>query len=276
MSNKPFGLSIAITAKDEREYLNRLLNRLYSFDYGDIMVEIVVQLDSSYSKWQGIEDNLVRIRAINTMENITVPDLTVVNFPFAGDFSAMKNNLNSQCKYAWIFQLDADEYPSDALLASVLHLITYGNSDDQVEAVAIARLNRVVGLTKEHAQKWGWNLTHAATVVGHPPLLNEAIEPDEFAPWAKRYAELYSENGATALLGSTYHLFVDSLLVNWPDFQTRLYRNQEHIKWANKVHERLTTDKLLALTDDVKLGCYIVHDKDITRQEKQNALYEQL
>lgn len=275
-NKKRFGLSIAITAKDERCYLNRLINRLNSYDFGDIMVEIVVQLDSTYSKCQGMEDNLLKIYQLNQMENITIPDFKVVQYPFMGDFSDIKNHLNSECQYSWIFQLDADEYPSDALMASILHLIVYGNSDDQVDAIAMARLNRVVGLTEDHARQWGWNITHAPTVVGHSPLLNEAIEPDTTYPPHAAYAKLYEKVGGTALLGNSYNLFVDSVLVNWPDMQTRLYRNRGDIKWVNRVHEKLNTDKVLSTTDNVQLGCYLVHDKEIDRQVKQNQLYDTL
>ena len=63
--------------------------------------------------------------------------------------------------------------------------------------------------------------------------------------------------------------------VNWPDYQTRIYRNNSDIKWKNKVHEvidgyiQYTT---LPAVDELAL----IHPKTIERQEKQNSYYETL
>lgn len=67
---------------------------------------------------------------------------------------------------------------------------------------------------------------------------------------------------------------VDNLnRVNWPDYQLRLYKNSKKIKWEGKVHERpvgwSVGSHLPIETDDFAL----MHIKDITRQERQNALY---
>jgi len=63
--------------------------------------------------------------------------------------------------------------------------------------------------------------------------------------------------------------------VNWPDYQTRIYRNVPEIKWVNKVHERLEGHKQFAylpMEEDYSL----YHPKTIERQEKQNSYYETL
>jgi len=63
--------------------------------------------------------------------------------------------------------------------------------------------------------------------------------------------------------------------VNWPDFQTRIYRNTPEIKWINKVHERLDGHKQFAyLPMEEEWSLY--HPKTIERQEKQNDYYETL
>lgn len=61
--------------------------------------------------------------------------------------------------------------------------------------------------------------------------------------------------------------------VNWPDYQWRLYKNAKHIKWENRVHERLVGFKALATLPD-KPEYALDHYKTIERQEKQNALYD--
>jgi hypothetical protein len=60
--------------------------------------------------------------------------------------------------------------------------------------------------------------------------------------------------------------------VNWPDYQTRIYRNAPHIKWKSKVHEFIdgyTQYTTLPAVDELAL----IHPKTIERQEKQNAYY---
>jgi hypothetical protein len=63
--------------------------------------------------------------------------------------------------------------------------------------------------------------------------------------------------------------------VNWPDYQTRIYRNNSEIKWKNKVHEHIDGYKqytVLPAVDELAL----IHPKTIERQEKQNAYYNTL
>lgn len=61
--------------------------------------------------------------------------------------------------------------------------------------------------------------------------------------------------------------------INWPDYQTRIYRNKNEIVWKNKVHERLSGYNSYAnLPDDDAHFC-LFHNKTIDRQEKQNNFY---
>ena len=63
--------------------------------------------------------------------------------------------------------------------------------------------------------------------------------------------------------------------VNWPDYQSRIYRNNLEIKWKNKVHEVIEGYKqytTLPAVDELAL----IHPKTIERQEKQNAYYQTL
>ena len=63
--------------------------------------------------------------------------------------------------------------------------------------------------------------------------------------------------------------------VNWPDYQSRIYRNSPEIKWENKVHEKIIGFKqytTLPAVDELAL----IHPKTIERQEKQNAYYQTL
>ena len=60
--------------------------------------------------------------------------------------------------------------------------------------------------------------------------------------------------------------------INWPDFQSRIYRNSPEIKWTNRVHERIEGYKeYVILPTDPDYALF--HVKKIDRQEKQNEYY---
>jgi len=61
--------------------------------------------------------------------------------------------------------------------------------------------------------------------------------------------------------------------VNWPDYQTRIYKNTEDVTWMNKVHERITGYNTFSnFPSEERWSLY--HHKQIDRQEKQNEFYE--
>jgi glycosyltransferase involved in cell wall biosynthesis len=63
--------------------------------------------------------------------------------------------------------------------------------------------------------------------------------------------------------------------VNFPDYQSRLYKRKNEIVWKNKVHERIFGYQKYSNFPAEPLFC-IKHDKDIKRQELQNSYYETL
>lgn len=60
--------------------------------------------------------------------------------------------------------------------------------------------------------------------------------------------------------------------INFPDYQTRIYRRSENIRWSGKVHEQLTGAKTYTLIPAEDQYC-LVHKKSIDRQERQNNYY---
>jgi hypothetical protein len=63
--------------------------------------------------------------------------------------------------------------------------------------------------------------------------------------------------------------------INFPDYQWRIYRNTNQIKWENKVHEVLTGYETVSHLPTDSEFC-LLHEKTIERQEKQNNYYETL
>ena len=75
--------------------------------------------------------------------------------------------------------------------------------------------------------------------------------------WANRWGWRVTENG----------------WVNYPDYQSRVFRNSPDIRWQNKVHERIFGAKTYAhLPPHEELSLY--HPKTIEKQIKQNEFYE--
>ena len=61
--------------------------------------------------------------------------------------------------------------------------------------------------------------------------------------------------------------------VNWPDYQGRIWRNRQNIRWKNPVHEVLEGYKEHTYLPAEEEFCFY-HPKDIDRQEKQNEFYD--
>jgi glycosyltransferase involved in cell wall biosynthesis len=67
----------------------------------------------------------------------------------------------------------------------------------------------------------------------------------------------------------------DNNWVNWPDYQTRIYKNTKDVTWMNKVHEKITGYSTFSnFPAEEQWSLY--HPKEIKRQEKQNEFYNTL
>ena len=63
--------------------------------------------------------------------------------------------------------------------------------------------------------------------------------------------------------------------INYPDYQARVYRNCDYIKWIKPVHEIISGAKTQSHLPPVEeLSLY--HHKKIDKQEKQNELYAKI
>ena len=63
--------------------------------------------------------------------------------------------------------------------------------------------------------------------------------------------------------------------VNFPDQQSRIYKNSPDIYWSGKVHERIVGYKQHAPLPNLEEWC-LYHPKTIERQEKQNEFYSKI
>ena len=123
-------ISYAITVCNEIDELTKLLNFLQLHIREED--EIVIQYD---------KDNATK----------QVKDyLKIVN----KDFATFKNNLKENCTKDYIFQIDADEIPHEALIEYLPQVL----ETNPVDVVFVPRVNKVEGITDHHIFKWGWRV----------------------------------------------------------------------------------------------------------------------
>jgi len=63
--------------------------------------------------------------------------------------------------------------------------------------------------------------------------------------------------------------------VNFPDWQMRLYRNCDWVKWDGLLHSKIDGHKTYVFLPTEELFC-IIHPKEIDRQIAQNNLYDKI
>ena len=62
-------------------------------------------------------------------------------------------------------------------------------------------------------------------------------------------------------------------IINYSDYQSRICKNIDEIKWLGKVHERLIGGKNITYLPE---RYDLIHPKTIERQEKQNEMYSKI
>jgi glycosyltransferase involved in cell wall biosynthesis len=209
-------ISYLITCHNETDTLARLLERLINNRYKD---DEIVILDD-YSDNPKTKEILAQ----------AAPRVKILQHKLDNNYGAHKNYGNENCSGDWVFQIDADEMPSETLIFNLREII---ETNLNVELIYVPRINDFRGVTPEIAKNWGWKLTPS------PSCQNR-------------------------------------LVINWPDFQSRLYKRvPERIKWDRRLHEKITGHNEYAfLPSDEDLALY--HDKTIETQIKTNLRYNQL
>ena len=243
-------LSWCITVCNELLEITKLLNFLQLYISPDD--EIVIQYDET-----GVTDEVLSyLKIADKMEE----RLKVIGFPLNNDFSSFKNNLTKYATKDYICQLDADEIPHEnfvELLGQVLET-------NKVDLVFIPRINTVDGITEDHVKKWGWTITKLESQVGEKTLF---LDTEEYK-YLKKLGYIIEER-------MDGYVKYYKPIVNFPDYQTRVYKRTDDIEWRNKVHERITGYNNFSNLPAKEEWC-IYHHKNIKKQESQNEYYETL
>ena len=135
------------------------------------------------------------------------------------NYGAQKNFGIESCRGEWIFQLDGDEYPSDALLEHIELVIKQNDVND---VIWLPRCNYFTGVTQADIDMWGWRMV---------------------------------EN-----------------MVNFPDYQSRLYKRKPNIRYRKRLHERVEGyDNYTIIPPQKEYS--IIHEKTIEKQRESNDRY---
>ena len=138
-------ISYAIPVCNELVELERLLNFLVKHKRQED--EITVLYDS--------ENGSKAVEEFLRSSSVNKADFVWYSNPLNKDFAQQKNYLTKMCSGDWVFLIDADEYPDEYLCTGLPWMI---ENNPDVDAYWVSRINTVKGLTKEHIQKWGWNV----------------------------------------------------------------------------------------------------------------------
>jgi len=196
-------LSYLVTCHNETDSLEKLLSKL--IEYKKDNHEIVLLDDYS--------DNPETLEIIQKFKD----KINFQQHKLDKNYGNHKNYGIELCKGEWIFQLDADEVPTDGLLENI-DLIIESNSKNEV--LWLPRLNYFIGVTDLDVMTWGWQLNDG--------------------------------------------------MINFPDYQSRLYQNLPHIRYERRLHEKVEGFKSYVFIPPQK-DYAIIHEKTIEKQRETNV-----
>jgi hypothetical protein len=138
-------ISYAVTVCNEIEEVKRLLDILFKNISKDDEVVVLVDTKNGTPEVE------------NYISSLTgTPNFKWAGVLFNNDFASFKNKLKSLCTKDFIFQIDADETISEFMMEILPQVL---NANPDLECASVPRINTVEGLTQEHINKWGWNVS---------------------------------------------------------------------------------------------------------------------
>lgn len=102
---------------------------------------------------------------------------------FDGDFAAHKNHLNSLCKGTHIFNIDADEIPSAALIEQLPDIIK-----NEFDVCYIPRVNLLPGVSRRELQKLGFGMNEFGAI-NWPDMQGRIYRNDPAIKWVGKVHE---------------------------------------------------------------------------------------
>lgn len=136
-------ISYAICCCTENKELDKLLDHLYKYidendeviivvdqnNFNDEVIDICKKYEKQYSNFKWYWNSLNK------------------------NFAQHKNYLNECCNGDWIFNIDPDEIPNEFLIKNLKTII---QSNPDIEAYRIPRINIVENISDEYIKQMGW------------------------------------------------------------------------------------------------------------------------
>jgi hypothetical protein len=245
-------ISYAITVCNEIKEIQTLLN--FIIQHKQPQDEICVLLDKPKASVDLI-DILYKFSSNN--------HILLKESEFNEDFSEWKNKLNNMCTGNFIFNIDADEIPHLHLLKNIHSIIS---KNPELDLLTVPRINTVENIGLSHIKRWGWGISKLDSFIEEKEFnFNNPSDKDE-------YLLLREYN---LILEGEHILKYYKPIINYPDYQNRIFKNSPEIKWVGKVHESIKGFKTFAYLPPIE-EYSLYHHKNIERQKKQNELYNTL
>ena len=189
-------ISYAITVCNELEEVKRLVTFLHHNKREQD--EIVVLADSPKMS-QELQDQLYRYSSANWIK--------LIESKFEGHFADWKNKFFKVCSGDYIFQIDADELPTEDLITNLPYILEI-NQD--VDVFLVPRINTVEGLTHDHIRQWRWVVNEKGWV-NFPDYQWRIYRNDSTITWKNRVHEVLEGFKTSTLLPAEemyclYHL----------------------------------------------------------------------
>jgi glycosyltransferase involved in cell wall biosynthesis len=246
-------ISYCITVCNELTEIVRLFNKLIQ----SIRTEddIIIQYDDTTVTTEVLD-------FLKVTESLHKDKVTVISKGLNGDFGSFKSNLKLHAKGDWIFSIDADEYPHPYLIQLLPKLL---EENGEVDMLFVPRVNTVDGIGLSHINRYKWSVSKLESQTDKKVINTD----NEEYGLLKKHNLIISQNDEDGEV--TYY----KPIINYPDYQTRLYKNTEDIEWFGKVHEKITGySTFTVLPAEEQYSLY--HPKEIERQVSQNAFYNTL
>ena len=176
-------ISYTITVCNELEEVKRLVNFLLSNKREED--EIVVLFDDRNGT-QIVKDYLTSI----------AHQAIVAVHDFENHFADWKNLLTLYCTGDYIFQIDADELPTEYLINNLPHILEL---NPEVDVFLVPRINTVEGLTQQHIRQWRWNVNEKGWI-NFPDYQWRIYRNDSSIKWKNKVHEVLEGFKTSTLL----------------------------------------------------------------------------
>jgi glycosyltransferase involved in cell wall biosynthesis len=145
-------ITYAITACNEHQELESLLRHLMNTIRKED--EVIIQLDDKHTiEVLEVCNLFTNFNHINHLEAYCIRNSKFYVYPLNNDFGAFKNEIRNHATGDFIFQIDADEIPSQHLIEQLPEILEYNPT---IDMYLVPRINTVDGITEEHIQQWNW------------------------------------------------------------------------------------------------------------------------